>query len=101
MTGYVPRIYRYPNNGVPPMKHHPAARTTFYDAALERHLAGINQLILGAGFDTSAYRLPAETRVRCFEVDTPKTQAFKREMLKIFNPETRGANFRPTPLGTD
>ena len=82
LTGYVPRIYHYPYEGVPPMKHQSAARTTFYDAALERHIAGINQLvILGAGFDTRAYRL-AETRVRCFEIDTPKTQAFKREMLK-------------------
>jgi methyltransferase (TIGR00027 family) len=65
------------------MKHQPAARTTFYDAALERHLASIDQLvILGAGFDTRSYRLPSVIRVRCFEVDTPKTQAFKREMLK-------------------
>jgi methyltransferase (TIGR00027 family) len=83
LTGYVPRIYRYPYEGEPPMRHQPAARTTFYDAALERHIAGINQLvILGAGFDTRGYRLPAGTRVRCFEVDTSKTQAFKREMLK-------------------
>ena len=27
-------------------------------------------------------RLPAGTRLRCFEVDTPRTQPFKREMLK-------------------
>jgi methyltransferase (TIGR00027 family) len=65
------------------MKHQSAARTSFYDAALERHLAGINQLVvLDAGFDTRAYRLPAGARVRCFEVDKPKTQEFKREMLK-------------------
>ena len=83
LTGYLPRIYRYPYEGVPPMKHQPAARTTFYDAALERHLAGIVQLvILGAGFDTRSYSLPSVISVRCFEVDTPKTQAFKREMLK-------------------
>jgi methyltransferase (TIGR00027 family) len=81
-TGYVPRIYRYPYEGVPPMRHQSAARTTFYDLALERHIAGIDQLVvLGAGFDTRSYRLPAETRVRCFEVDSPRTQAFKREML--------------------
>jgi len=83
LTGYVPKIYRYPYAGVPPMQHQSAARTTFYDAALERHIAGIDQLvILGAGFDTRSYRLPAGTHVRCFEVDTPKTQAFKRAMLK-------------------
>lgn len=83
LTGYVPRIYRYPYEGAPSMQHQPAARTTFYDAALERHISGIDQLvILGAGFDTRSYRLQAETRVRCFEVDEPNTQAFKREMLK-------------------
>lgn len=83
LTGYVLRIYRYPYEGVPPMQHQQGSRTTFYDAALERHIGGIDQLvILGAGFDTRSYRLPAGTRVRCFEVDAPKTQAFKREMLK-------------------
>jgi methyltransferase (TIGR00027 family) len=82
LTGYVPRVYRYPYEGVPPMRHQPASRTTFYDAALERHMPGIEQLvILGAGFDTRAHRLPPGSRVGCFEVDTPKTQAFKREML--------------------
>src|SRR5262249_56859840 len=83
LTGYVPKIYRYPYEGVPPMTHQPAARTTFYDAALERHLPGVDQLvILGAGLDTRSYRLPPQAHVRCFEVDTPKTQAFKREMLR-------------------
>src|SRR5215510_10693307 len=83
LTGYVPKIYRYPYEGVPPMTHQPAARTTFYDAALGRHLSSVEQfVILGAGLDTRSYRLPARVQVRCFEVDTPKTQAFKREMLR-------------------
>src|SRR4030095_93947 len=29
LTGYVPRIYRYPYEGVPPMRHQSASRTTF------------------------------------------------------------------------
>ena len=37
--------------------------------------------ILGAGFDTRAYRPPINMRVRSFEVDLPKTQAIKREVL--------------------
>jgi methyltransferase (TIGR00027 family) len=88
LTGYVPRIYRYPHEGEPPMSHQPAARTTFYDAALERHIDRIDQLvILGAGFDTRSYRHPA-AHVRCYEVDTPRTQAFKREMLNMAGVET-------------
>lgn len=83
LTGFVPRLYRYPYEGEPPMIHQSAARTSFYDAALERYLPRIEQLvILGAGFDTRSYRLPPETQVRCFEIDQPKTQRFKLEMLK-------------------
>jgi methyltransferase (TIGR00027 family) len=83
LTGYVPRIYRYPYPGSPPMHHHASARTSFYDAALRRHLPGIDQLvILGAGFDTRAYRLSPENPVQCFEIDQPRTQTFKLEMLK-------------------
>jgi methyltransferase (TIGR00027 family) len=83
LTGYVPWIYRYPYAGAPPMKDQPAARTTFFDLALQCRLTEIDQLVvLGAGLDTRAYRLPPDARVRCFEVDTPRTQPFKRQMLK-------------------
>jgi methyltransferase (TIGR00027 family) len=96
LTGYVPRIYRYPYEGVPPMKDQPTARTTFFDAALARHLAGIDQLVvLGAGLDTRAYRPPAGTNLRCFEVDTPRTQAFKRAMLRRAGVDTTRVIFVP------
>ena len=73
LTGYVPGIYRYPYEGDPPMAHESAARTTFFDAALTRHIGHIDQLvILGAGCDTRSYRMPKE--IHCFEDDTSKTQ---------------------------
>lgn len=82
LTGQVPRVYRYPYEGDPTLAHESAARTTFFDTALDRRIDEIDQLVvLGAGIDTRAYRLPADTRIRCFEVDTPRTQAFKRAML--------------------
>jgi methyltransferase (TIGR00027 family) len=82
LIGYVPPIYRYPYQGVPPARDQPAARTTFFDAALARHLGGVEQLVvLGAGLDTRAFRMPPGAHLRCFEVDQPRTQAFKREML--------------------
>ncbi len=94
LTGYVPRTYRYPYPGVPPMSDQPAARTTFFDTALARHLADIDQLvILGAGLDTRSYRLPAGSPVRCFEVDTPWTQPFKRTMLKRAGIDTTGVTY--------
>lgn len=59
-------------------------RTRFIGEALERAVAGAaaQVLILGAGFDSHAYRcreLLAQTRV--FEVDRPATQAFKRKRV--------------------
>ncbi len=81
LTGYVPRIYRYPYEGDPPLAHEAAARTTFFDAALARHLGEIDQLVvLGAGYDTRSFRVPEA--IRCFEVDMPKTQQMKRRTVK-------------------
>ncbi|HEY0607250.1 MAG TPA: SAM-dependent methyltransferase, partial [Herpetosiphonaceae bacterium] len=97
LTGYVPKLYRYPYPGTPIMQHQSAARTTYYDATLQQHLPDIEQFVmLGAGFDTRAYRLPKNTHVRCFEVDTPQTQAFKREMLRQAGVDTAGVIYVPT-----
>jgi leucine carboxyl methyltransferase len=102
LTGYVPKIYRYPYPGLPPMMYQSAARTTFYDQALERHLADIDQLvILGAGFDTRAYRLSPEARARCFEIDEPKTQAFKRAMLQQAGIDTSRVTFVPADFAQE
>jgi len=59
-------------------------RTRFIDQALERAVSnGITQcLILGAGFDSHAYRcqgLLAQARI--FEVDRPETAAFKQRRV--------------------
>src|ERR1700733_15366344 len=45
--------------------------------------AGAQQLVLlGAGFDSRAYRLEETKGIRTFEVDHPATQRAKRERLK-------------------
>jgi methyltransferase (TIGR00027 family) len=76
------------------MAHEGAARVTFFNAALARHLGDIDQVVnLGAGWDTRAYRLPPETRVRSFEADTAKTQAFKRAMLEKAGLDTTRVTF--------
>ena len=104
VTGYVPEIFRYPYQyqGDSPLAHQPASRTTFFDAALDRHIDDLDQfVVLGAGYDTRAYRLPKGTRVRCFEVDMPKTQGLKREMLRNAGVDTRRVTFVPADLMTD
>lgn len=59
------------------------ARTRLIDDAVVAALAeGVGQvLILGAGFDCRAYRLPGLARARVFEVDHPATSAAKRARL--------------------
>jgi methyltransferase (TIGR00027 family) len=102
LTGYVPRIFRYPYEGEAPMRHQQTARTSFYDAALARHLPGINQLvILGAGLDTRVHRLPLEDRVRCFEIDQPLTQAFKLKMLETAGLPTNRAVYVAADFQTE
>jgi methyltransferase (TIGR00027 family) len=82
LSGYVPKTFRYPFEGDIPVQAESSARMTFFDDVVERYLPGITQfVILGAGFDTRPYRLPRGMGVRCFEVDEPKTQALKRELL--------------------
>lgn len=82
VTGYVPALYRYPFEGDIPPQAEAAGRMAFFDSVVERYLANITQfVILGAGFDTRAFRLPENSGVRSFEVDAPKTQAIKREAL--------------------
>jgi methyltransferase (TIGR00027 family) len=59
------------------------ARTRYIDdAVLDAVRAGTSQVvILGAGFDCRAYRLPALALTKIFEVDHPATQQVKRECL--------------------
>ena len=60
-------------------------RTRYIDDALRRALAGgLEQVvILGAGFDCRAYRIPGIERTRVFEVDLPAPQHLKQERLQV------------------
>jgi methyltransferase (TIGR00027 family) len=59
-------------------------RTRYIDDVLQRSLAGgLDQVvILGAGFDTRAYRIAGMDRVRVFEVDLPGACKAKRSRLE-------------------
>lgn len=60
-----------------------ALRTLFIDHHLARAIdQGVRQVvILGAGLDGRAYRMPELADVELFEVDHPATQAFKRRKI--------------------
>lgn len=58
------------------------ARTKWIDDEVTRALETATQLILlGAGFDTRAYRLPSAQRVISFELDHPETSRAKQAVL--------------------
>lgn len=59
-------------------------RTKYIDDLLEREIArGIQQLvILGAGLDTRAYRIPDADRIKVFEVDLKVIQDIKKGKIK-------------------
>lgn len=102
VTGFVPKTFRYPFEGDIPPQAEASARVTFFDGVVDRFLPGIDQFVtLGAGFDTRPYRLPKNTPVTSFEIDQPKTQALKREMLDKAGVDTRKVTFVPADFETE
>jgi methyltransferase (TIGR00027 family) len=102
LTGFVPKMLRYPYEGIPPLRHETAVRATFVDAAIERYLPDVEQFVeLGAGYDTRTVQLQHDRRIRCFEVDLPKTQRMKRDLLHQCGVDTSGVKFVPANLLTD
>jgi methyltransferase (TIGR00027 family) len=78
------------------------ARTRLIDQVVLRELGGIGQvLILGAGFDTRAYRLPGMAGVRVFELDHPATQAAKRSALGRTRRSAAHVSYVPVVFGAD
>jgi methyltransferase (TIGR00027 family) len=60
------------------------ARVRYFDDFVKAAIAeGLEQLvILGAGYDTRAYRIDGLCKIKVFEVDHPATQAMKQEKIK-------------------
>jgi methyltransferase (TIGR00027 family) len=96
LSGYVPPAFRYPFRGEVSIRNQAAARQTFYDSVVDRYLGSVTQFVLlGAGFDTRAFRLPKEIyrQVRSFELDAPRTVAIKREVLERAGIDAVGVAF--------
>ena len=74
-----------------------ALRTSMIDAAVRSAIAaGIAQVvILGAGLDGRAWRMPELAGARVFEVDHPATQAYKREHVTALPPSIASVTFVP------
>jgi methyltransferase (TIGR00027 family) len=72
------------DRGWPGVRQSGVARTRLIDDMLATALGdGIDQLVIvGAGFDCRAYRLPSLRRAHVFEIDHPQTSAVKRQFLR-------------------
>jgi methyltransferase (TIGR00027 family) len=88
-------ITRYVDWRCPGARTSGIARTRLIDDVLTAALEdGISQVvILGAGFDARAYRIPCSKAVCFFEVDHPDTLNFKRARLQTV-PGTSGCKIR-------
>jgi len=87
--------------------HYPAgprgsavARTRLIDDLVDAAVRdGATQLVLlGAGYDSRAYRLPSAAAVAAFEVDHPATQAAKRRLVAARVPRGRQSHVRFVPV---
>jgi methyltransferase (TIGR00027 family) len=78
-------------------------RTRYIDDALGAALDGVGQVVvLGAGFDVRALRVPGIARTRVFEVDHPATQAAKRARLaRVKAAIPAHVTFVPVDFGRD
>jgi methyltransferase (TIGR00027 family) len=76
-------VVRLVDAGWPGARSSGVARTRWIDDALRASLAGgcRQVVVLGAGFDARAWRLPELRAVPVFELDRAATQAAKRERL--------------------
>ena len=76
-------IARYADLRAPGARTSAIARTAFIDNVVRRALsAGVTQVvILGAGYDTRAQRMPELGRAHVFEVDRQPTQENKLSLL--------------------
>lgn len=73
------------------------ARTSLIDATIAEVLPATPQLvILGAGLDSRAWRLPDLDDIAVFEVDHPDTQRAKRDLLRRLGLDARHVRFVPT-----
>ena len=77
-------LERYADHRAPGGRTSAICRTRFIDDAVRREVeAGTRQLVLlGAGFDCRAHRLPELRDTRVFEVDRRQTQTHKRSVIE-------------------
>lgn len=89
---------------VPGARNSVVARVRFFDDIVKSSIDdGLEQIvILGAGYDTRAYRIEGLDKIKVFEIDHPATQKVKIEKIKeIFNSLPDHVTYIPLNLEVD
>lgn len=95
-------IERFIDHRWPCVRGGVVARTRLIDQKVVAELPRVRQaVIMGAGFDSRAYRLPPMRQVTVFEVDHPATQAAKRRVVQRGADESSRVRFVPVVFGAD
>jgi methyltransferase (TIGR00027 family) len=97
-------MIRYIDGRWPGVRTSVTARTRLIDDMIAGSVSGrVEQVVvLGAGFDTRAYRLPALADMPVFEVDHPDTGGIKQRMLaRVLPARPAGVRFVAHVFGRD
>ena len=89
---------------VPGASNSIVARVRYFDDVVKSSInEGLEQLvILGAGYDTRAYRIEGLSKIKVFEVDHPATQSIKIEKItEIFSSLHDHVTYVPMDLEVD
>lgn len=86
VSGYISPPLDYPAPDPKALSSMVAVRTEFFDRVMSESIKENSQVvIMGAGWDTRAYGLLANRKLKIFEVDEPATQQVKLQALKRAN----------------
>ena len=100
--GVAERVVREYERRFPGIFGHVAARTKIFDAAFEDAVAASHQIVLlGAGFDSRFFRVPAARGVACYEIDTLGTQQRKIACLEAAGIAHNHVAFIPVDFGRE
>jgi methyltransferase (TIGR00027 family) len=92
----------YDTVGGPGPRPSAVVRTWVIDEAVTGAAATVRQcVLLGAGYDTRAYRLPALADMPVFEIDRPATQAAKRAAVGRLGLDRRRVRYVPVDFERD
>ena len=102
ITGYVPSLLKYSlDNNDSPLAF-VNSRTEFFDRVFLENILEVPQIvIMGAGFDTRAFKFAYATQAHFFEIDLSNTQKFKKDILDKFHIPTEQITFIPVDFNIE